>query len=390
MRMGLLLLAEMLLAVLLVGCGPVAPQTLISPSTTPQMVASSGSVEVVLQVTASPSPVALVEPTLEPTTTPVTSPTPALLLSQLTSGGCCVQPFWPPDSQSVYFIDRPGSESPAGLWGVDLSGSSPEYITDKLGIYSPDMQFRAFLDDGNTVVERLATGEQWAIPNGRRAVNFSPDGLRLAWTAGTSGPPFDTAQREIWVSNLDGSQARNVYTVTGGGIVGWFPDGRLLVNGRLESPESGQAYWALTLNDSEVRPFQIFQIDSSARVRGAEISPDGNWLVYMFTLDDDPSRNGLWLADTRTGQSRQLNLFGAYHWRDSERLLVVPLDLSQPDHRLFQLHAATGQVEALTDPAVTPFKIANGDWIVSPDGQRIAFVSAFDQNIWLLTIPQGR
>jgi hypothetical protein len=52
---------------------------------------------------------------------------------------------------------------------------------------------------------------------------------------------------------------------------------------------------------------------------------------------------------------------------------------------LWQVQAGGGQPEPLTDPAVTPFKVANGDWSVSPDGQHIVFVSAADHNLWLLT-----
>ena len=65
----------------------------------------------------------------------------------------------------------------------------------------------------------------------------------------------------------------------------------------------------------------------------------------------------------------------------------MPLDLSQPVHRLLQVEAASGQVQSVTDPAITPFKIANGDWSVSPDGELIAFVSADEGNIWLLELP---
>ena len=77
----------------------------------------------------------------------------------------------------------------------------------------------------------------------------------------------------------------------------------------------------------------------------------------------------------------------SYRWRDDGRLLVVPLDLTQAVHQLWEVQAATGEAYPLTDRASTPFKIANGDWSVSPDGQRIAFVSASDGNIWLLELP---
>ena len=42
----------------------------------------------------------------------------------------------------------------------------------------------------------------------------------------------------------------------------------------------------------------------------------------------------------------------------------------------------------LTTPESTPFKIANGDWRVSPDGRYVAFVESSDRNIWALELPQ--
>jgi Tol biopolymer transport system component len=94
-----------------------------------------------------------------------------------------------------------------------------------------------------------------------------------------------------------------------------------------------------------------------------------------------------WLANSRTGERRRLDTFGGYQWRDDQRLLIVPLDLSQPIHRLLQVEAPSGQVQPITDPSITSFKIANGDWSVSPDSQMIAFVSADDGNIWILELP---
>jgi Tol biopolymer transport system component len=316
------------------------------------------------------------------------SPTAAPALHQLTQGSCCVQPFWSPDSQRILYLDHPSPDAPSGLWSVGLDGGAPEFFTDRLGIYSADMQMRAFLVGSQTVVENLATGERWTIPSGGRVVSFSPDGNWLAWTAGQSDPPFDRAQREIWISHSDGSQARNVMTVTGGGFSGWFPDGRLLVSSRLESPESGQVYWAVTLDDSGNNPLETVELGRGNRLRDAEISPDGRWLVYLVTFSEDPALDGIWLADSFTGERRRLDHFGAYRWRNERRLLIIPLDLEAAHHRLIQIEAATGMVDELTDPTITPFKVASGDWSVSPDGTKLIYVSALDRNIWLLSLPE--
>jgi Tol biopolymer transport system component len=255
------------------------------------------------------------------------------------------------------------------------------------------MQLRAFPQSGQTVVERLDNfqpleGQRWVIPNSGRSVSFSPDGQWIAWTAGQPGPPFDTALREIWVSRADGSQARQVYKERNGSFAGWFPDDRLLVSGRLESPEEGQAYWVLSLEETPGVQAGLIELARGGRLRGASISPDGTWMAYMVTSSEDPAQDGLWVVDTHTGQRRRLDLFGGYRWQDGDSLLVVPLDISQPIHQLWQVEAASGQSIPLTDPAVTPFKIANGDWSVSPDGQKIVFVSANDHNIWLLSLPE--
>lgn len=321
------------------------------------------------------------------TPTGLPSPTPVPILRSLTRGGCCAQPFWSPDGQRVLFLDKPSLDAPAGIWGVDLEGGEARLFTDRLGIYSADFSLRAFPLKGQTFVERLADGERWVIPDGGRSVSFSPDGTLLAWVSGASGPPFDTAQRQIWVSHVDGSEARLVQTVPGGGLSGWFQDGRLLVNGRLQTGEDGQALWALNLwagTDDDAQPVELAR---AARLRNAMLSPDGNWLAYVATFSADSAQDGLWLVNTRSLERRKLEIFGAFRWRDGERLLVIPLDLALPVHRLWQYHIESAQMDPLTDPAITPLRIANGDWSVSPDGNRLIFVSALDYNIWLLTLP---
>jgi Tol biopolymer transport system component len=55
-------------------------------------------------------------------------------------------------------------------------------------------------------------------------------------------------------------------------------------------------------------------------------------------------------------------------------------------HELWELGVNTGETRRLSNPDVTPFKIANGDWTVSPGGRHVAFVESGDRNIWLLTL----
>ncbi len=319
-----------------------------------------------------------------PTDTPP-SPTPVPAVRQLTFGGCCVGPVFTPDGGYLLFIDKPSPDQPAGLWSVPAAGGSPEFFSDRLGVFSDDLQFRAFSLDGRTLVESLETGERWEIPSGGRGVSLSPGGIRAAWTAGQTGPPFDTAFREVWVSRIDGSDARQVFGAVRGGFAGWLDDDRLLVSGLASDDSGDQAYWALTLVTNGEPA--LIELGRGGRLREAMISPGGRWVAYLVTFSEESQNNGLWVADSFTGEARRLDAFGGYRWRDAERLLIVPLDMTAPAHRLLQLQAATGELEAVTDPALTPFRIANGDWTVSPGGSQVAFVSAADGNIWILDLP---
>jgi len=65
---------------------------------------------------------------------------------------------------------------------------------------------------------------------------------------------------------------------------------------------------------------------------------------------------------------------------------TIPFRPEAVSHELWELDVSTGETRRLTDPDVTPFKIANGDWTVSPDGRHVAFVESRDRNIWLLTL----
>jgi len=126
------------------------------------------------------------------------------------------------------------------------------------------------------------------------------------------------------------------------------------------------------------------------RPRGTLLSPNGHWLAYYVTLSDEPAENGLWLVRTDGSERRELGKerFGAYQWRDARRLLIIPFDPQATFHELWELDAETGETRRLTDPNVTPFKISNGDWRVSPDGRQVAFVESQDRNIWVLTLPE--
>jgi Tol biopolymer transport system component len=315
---------------------------------------------------------------------------------RLTDGGCCTQPFWSPDSQQVRFIDKPAKDSPTGIWGVPVAapGAEPILVTERVEESLAAGDYLVETTENSTAIRRLSDGKRWTVPAGGRSVLLSPDRTRIAWSAADDDLPPDQQVASIWVANLDGSGARKVTTLRRGGLSGWISNDRLLVTGRDSAPSRDQVLSALSLSDGA-----RVEIARAERLRSPTLSPSGNWVAYYVTFAADPARNGLWLARTDGSLRRPAprELFGAYQWRPcpagggcstgDERLLVVPFQPSARFHEIWELDAETGDTRRLTDAAVTPFKIANGDWRVSPDGRYVAFVEGSDRNIWVIRLP---
>lgn len=315
--------------------------------------------------------------------TPEPTQTPAPRLRPLTTGGCCVQPFFSPDGAQVWYLDKPSDTQPAGVWGVPADGGgAPAFITDRLGIFSPDGALSAYPEAGLTYVERVATGERWPVPAAGRAILFAPDSAQIAWQTASSTINFDRRVVEVWAAAVDGTQSRSIARLIGGGVVDWFPDSRrLLVTGRAEAGAE-PALLAVDVATGALTP-----LATVANVRGALLSPAGGWLAYQVTFSGDAAQDGLWILPMAGGEPRRLALFGAYRWRAEGRLLIVPLETAGGSQRLVSADAATGALTDLTDPRVTAFRIAAGDWALSPDGRRVVFVNAADDNLWLLELP---
>jgi Tol biopolymer transport system component len=179
---------------------------------------------------------------------------------------------------------------------------------------------------------------------------------------------------------VDGSDTRFVATFIGGGTQAWFPDSsRLLVTSRPSFEIMERSLMVLDLADSSTRP-----LAQAERIGSVRLSPGGSWAAYLVTFAPTPADSGIWLARTDGGDLKRLDLFGAYQWRDDGRLLIIPLEPGRGSHEVWEVDAASGQARPLTNPALTPFQIANGDWSVSPDGSRLVFVNALDRALWLL------
>jgi Tol biopolymer transport system component len=323
-------------------------------------------------------------PTHTPEPTPTITPTPTPRLRQLTTHGCCVMPAWSPDSKQVLFVDKPSAQSETGIYAVDIDQPQEPQLSGPVGIYSPDRSLVAYPVDTRTIVEKISNGDRWVIPNNGQALEFSPDSRRVAWEIEAISGPYDERQTDIFMANFDGTDAVKVARVYGGGLVGWLPRGvNLLFMGRSSLDTRDRTLTALDLRTNEAADLVMAE-----RIGGVGTSSDGSWVAYFISFNADDERNGIWVQRTDGSDARKLDLWGAYQWRDDSHLLVIPARTS-PDQafELWDVNAATGEKQKLTDAAVTPLNILNGDWRVSPDGKYVVFVNSDDRNLWLLELP---
>ncbi len=82
---------------------------------------------------------------------------------------------------------------------------------------------------------------------------------------------------------------------------------------------------------------------------------------------------------------QRLDFFGAYLWRDDRSLFTLSFDPADDVHTLGMIDVLDGTRRTLTDPALTPIRVANGDWSVSPDGATIVYVDPTDYGLYKLS-----
>lgn len=383
------LTALFLMGLLMAACRTTTPEEAAAPEQpAPQVIATATPIAIAAQPTVTDTPLPL--PTASPTATDPATPTPlpaAPELRQLVQGGCCVQPFFSPDSQQVLFIDKPDPEAPVGIYGIDLTNpqATPTLIDDVIGFRSPDRTIVATMDGAFARFVNETTGESWSVDTGGNWPRYSPDAQQILWEARDQEGPFDTRQTDIWLADLRGNDPRIVTTVTGGGFVGWLPDNQRIVLTSRDVP--GQEIQTLSVLD--VTNSQQTLVAREKRIRGIEISPDGSWIAFFVTFSDTPGNSGIWVATPDGTRLQQLNVpdFGTYQWRDDTTLIYIPMRQSiEESMQLWSVDVLTNESRPLTDPEVQTFSISNGDWEVSPDGQRVVFVNSADQNLWLISL----
>ena len=337
--------------------------------------------------TVAPSATPSWTPTRPPTATPAPTATPTVipLPTRLTEAGCCYGPFFL--DGAVTFIDKPSDKEPAAFYAVSAAGRRARLAESRMGVFMNGGAYFRYEAEGRIVIERRKDKGQlifsaWDDVENPSNIALSPDGEQVSWSVREMEGPYDERRTEVWRAALQDAEGEKVMSLFGGGLSAWLPDGRWLMSGRHAIEEEDRTLFVYDLESRQ--SVELFQALS---FRSVSVSPDGQWVAFVVAFDPKPERNGLWLATTDGTQRMKVDFFGAFAWRDATHLYYMPYRESAPANEVWVFNVLKQTSVRLTDPALTPFKIAQNDFAFAPDGSGLAFVSAADLSIWWLPLP---
>jgi len=312
-------------------------------------------------------------------------------MRRLTRRGCCALPFWSPDSSAVYYYDGADGALATRYAVSVLEARAPQPIGEAPHrLYSPDGLWELVQIDGRTRLVRRATGEWREIATGGALPQFSPSSARLLWHRHPADnipggiPPLT----EVWIADVDGTR-RELLGTQQGGAVYWLDETRLLAVEPIGRTQTFKLFiWSLATRQKTL----LAQVKN---LRGLQVAPGGAIILFYAPFQDDPARSGLYGMLTQPdAQPVLLPFFSSYRWRDSKTILYLRygananpfLSTDGGQMLLASYDVTTGEQRILTDPA-QPFRIANDDWHVSPDGRHVVFWNADDSALWLISLP---
>ena len=302
---------------------------------------------------------------------------PVLPGKALLSGGCCPSATWTPDSQALLFLDGPPARASTGVYQVPASGGNVTRRFSSIFYASPNLQWAVRPGGLQTVLERLADGRRFTLPTNGADVTWSPSETRLAYTRSVSSGNYDRRESRVYVANVFGTP-RQIATLYGGGVSAWLDERRVLLSGKTEPEARNRQLWT-----QDIISGKTVSLGSALSFRGLSASPDGQWVVYYVAFDRQ-AENGLFVQNTVSGARRKLSEFGSYRWRDAGHLLLIPL-AAGGTHLLreYDLNAATWRtLGSLGD------QVRQGDWSISPDGEKLSYLSARDGNLRVIALPE--
>jgi hypothetical protein len=297
---------------------------------------------------------------------------------QLTQDGCCPFAGWHPTDSNRFFTMEPNGINERDVQGhVGFTG---DIRSERL---SPDGTFRAFRGEGGVLVEDVFAQERWFVETDGVLPAISADNSRLLWQVADFllVPGDDYPMVEIFSSNIDGSARQRIWRGTGAEAV-WLDASRVLISTSvLDSAET-------TLTVFDTTNGQSYELGRWDWLRGLSVGPGGERLMFYLIWQADPTLNGVHSINTQpAAMPEKMPWFGGWRWRDAHSVYYVPFFVGwyNADRQVIAYYDIPGGASHyLTDINSMSITINSGDWSVSPDGSRILYRSATDNDLWLL------
>lgn len=253
--------------------------------------------------------------------------------------------------------------------------------------------------------DRVLTPHRVAELQNVTAAVVSPDGRHTAYTVAVPRRPGvdedGEAWAELWVAARDESAPRRfVAGKSNPGSVRWTPDGREIAFLAKREGDKAKSLYLVPLAGGEARRV----LSPASDIADYSIAPDGERVAYLLRDAEDEAarkrrekgfRAEVYEEDWRLqrvwtsrlgegGAAVKLNVDGharAVRWSPAgDRLLVVVTPTPSVDDSLIRqrLRVVAAEGGGLAARIDNPGKLGAFEW--SPDGRRIAFISAADQH----------
>jgi hypothetical protein len=237
--------------------------------------------------------------------------------------------------------------------------------------------------DGTTTwVERLDGSLTLSLTNGGVETWPAPNGQSVAYLerVRAGGRTADSLERVV-VDRLDGHGPRELVELARADWLRWLPDSRRLVVFGWRPEGRSPGLWIIEIDSGSVS-----QIVAANFLTAIEVSPDGQWIGYLATLQPTAAENGVWLVRPDGSDRRQLPHERAFRWAaDSQALLaLMPAPGGKELHRI---DIASGARSLLIGRDQVDFDVDADDWSVAPDGHALLFRSSRDRGLWTLRLP---
>lgn len=291
--------------------------------------------------------------------------------------GCCANAWWnPTDPTRLYTIDGSANQR-AAIYEWNAASGEPVSVTGQAPppLTSPDGTHIITRENDSVVIRRTGDGAAWTVNTENELPSISTDNSRILWqiTRDAVNVAQSEPQNELWIADINGGNA-NLIVAQPNTSARWLDDSRVLISVR------NRQNTLLAVFDAG--DGSSYVLGSWDRLRGLSIAPGGDSILFYLTYNDDPALDGIYHLPVEQGAAAQkLDWFGSWCWRDANSVYYLPFNGGQAPHTLWYYDLTTGENRQLVEE---PFLVANGDWSVSPDGQRIAFWNANDLTLWLL------